>query len=632
MTAKRTRIRKGIAVFLITALVSVLLPRARAQIEITLPETHPAYSDMAQLAAGNLVPGYEADDFERSAALTREDFARAVIAAQEFYNLNPDRFSPENIARLESLKSEFRAEIEQLGGVYERQAAEAPPEAAMVPTTHWAYDALGGFAERGLFPGLSGDNFSGGRVYSRAELAALAARIIEMARTYPEVFSGADRETVAYLEQEFRDEIAAARAPFQTKSMDTLEIPEPAPEKKEAPGITGTSNVFVGVTKGNKSSFTNRVTLETNGGRLQGYMSGDVDNAARKGAAVNFGQGYTFEVTRRVLGWHTRPEDPENDSYVTAGNITGIDFGSGLTVGAASVRGAYASVRAGRGRLILLGGDDNDGRPVAAARYAHKTSDTAAYALTLYRQAHAAGAVRAAGVDYDVSAPSRRLSMEYTHVQGAGRGLFMRLQRDFTKSLRARFEFRNYRDFVIDNNNPPRYLGRSGGDEENEKSAYLSVQWKPRPRWTLIASRDHIYSPALGRRTGSYAGAEWQPNNKWLLGAGLENERGGAAAERERSMKLRYAVMRDIVLTGSWKRNTGGSSPSSTTRVDVTLPVISDAAKMIVSATRRRTRARRANSYRLRISGPTGGAQASLSFDYAPTGANRFDVSLTWKF
>jgi hypothetical protein len=153
-------------------------------------------------------------------------------------------------------------------------------------------------------------------------------------------------------------------------------------------------------------------------------------------------------------------------------------------------------------------------------------------------------------------------------------------------------------------------------------AASVDVHGEPRPS----------YSPDLGRRTGLYLGSEWQPNAKWLLGGGFESERGGATAERERSVKLRYAGMRDLVVTGSWKRNVGGSGPSSTTRMDFTLPVISDAAKMIISATRRRTRSRRANSYRLRISGPTGGMQTSLSFDYAPTGSNRFDVSMTWTF
>ena len=615
---------KKLAFYLIAAALLLAATTGRSQVEIPLSESHWAYSAMSELADRGLAPGYEAVDFQGRTTYTREQMARAVVAVQDLMNIDPSKFSSEDTALLNGLKKEFAEELERLGELHDTTTPS--PDKTKVPVEHFSYKALQTLADHGLLPGMTGAMFQGGRVFTRTELASYTAQVMVTKQQKPGRFKEDDLQALAWLAQEFETELAG---------LPGLSSGTTGGAPRDMFVISGTGNLFIGVTKGDKASITNRLTFDGRGGRVRAYMSGTLDNTDRTGADIDFGHTYAFEVTKKLVGYHTNADDAASDSYLLMGNVNNIDVGSGLTVGAANVKGIYASMaNVLGGRASAFWGDDTGGGEYMAARYENRSSQGRTWGVTATREENDTGApLHAAGFDFSTISSSRRMDMEYTFISGAGRGLFMKYSDQLNSDLGLRMEYRNYRDFILEHNNPPKYLGRSGGDGENEKSAYVRLQWRHGRQWSYSLSRDHIYSPDIGRRTNVFFGQEYRPSQIWLMAWGWERERGGDAAEPERSVKLRYRGWRDAVLAGTWRRSIRTSGPSSTTRLDLSWPMFDDAGKIILSLTRRLSTSQRTNSYRLRFSGPLGGIHsASLSYDYSPLGTNKFDMNMTWKF
>ena len=112
-----------------------------------------------------------------------------------------------------------------------------------------------------------------------------------------------------------------------------------------------------------------------------------------------------------------------------------------------------------------------------------------------------------------------------------------------------------------------------------------------------------------------------------------EKEQGQGVSETERGVRLRYSGFGDTTIAGSWKRAVRGGSPSGTTRIDITQPILDRLGTLLLSFTRRKASSRRAYSWRARVSRRLGqGNAVSVSYDYTGTATNRLDMNLTWKY
>jgi hypothetical protein len=241
--------------------------------------------------------------------------------------------------------------------------------------------------------------------------------------------------------------------------------------------------------------------------------------------------------------------------------------------------------------------------------------------------------LHAAGLHMDREFESRRLSLDYVAAEGAGHGFFASLARNISPSMTALVEYRRYRDFILEHNNPPQYLGRSGGNGENETSYLVRLEWDAGDKWGYILSRDHIYSPGTGRKTNVFFAQEYRPGPKWAMAWSWEKEQGEGESEAERGVRVRYAGFGDTTLAGSWKRTMRPSGPSSTTRLNITRPVMNRLGRLLLSFTRRKAASRRSYSYRARLSRTLGpGSAVSVSYDYTGTATNRLDMNYTWKY
>lgn len=626
---KRFGIHMAAAFCLIAAQVasaSQASQASQARVEMPLPEAHEAHEDMAALAEKGLVPGYEAFDFRGRRAFTREEMAEAVVAVLDHYTNNVGAFSTDDAALLQKLLEEFAPELEKLGEV---RAPALPAPDPQVPLNHWAYKTFADFAGRGLLPGYQESSFLGGRIFTRNEMAALALDLMNERKRNPGSFSEKDLHIMAYLEDEFRKEMRALEA-------------APRPARKAGPAgditkfeTTGSSNLYVGVTKGNKSSVTNRVTLEPKGVLLKGYFSGNADNTDREGADVDFGRTYTFETTRKMLGFHTRMAEPGRDSYLLVGDVNNLDFSRGLSVGATNIKGFFMSAAAaGASRINAVWGEDDADREFLAARYQRESAGKWNWGVGTVKESAASGeTLKSASFDAARQTPQEKIALEYTSVESAGYGLFVRYSRILKQAFKTEFEYRRYRDFILEHNNPPMYLGRAGGNGENERSVYGRLEWRPGSRFVFFLSRDHIYSLDTGRKTNLFLGQEFRASPKFRIGWGWEKEQGEGISETERSIKMRYAGPGRASVSASWKRGVLRSGPSSTTRLDITTPLWGDTSKLTYSFTRRTTWTQNTNSHRFRLSKRLRSSMnLTLSYDYSRNTQNRFDLNLTWNF
>lgn len=609
--------------FIITLTFLLLLGAdvAKPQVEIPLSETHWAYRDLATLARDGLVPGFAPEDFDGRRQFTREDIARAITATRDAYTNSPASFSASHLALLKKLQKEFQNELEQLGDNRPLPDAELSPA---VPPSHWAYQAFETFAGNGLID-VPAHRFEGGRIYSRAEMAELTRQLIAMEKKDSSKFTNLDARMLIYLQMEFRDELES----HETVATSSAPGAQPAPWT-----ISGTGNLYIGVTKGNKSSIATRLTLNAVAPRLESYFAGDVDNSDRSGSDVDFGRAYTFDLSRKLVGWHSDKNDTQRDDYLLIGDVNNIDFDEGLVAGAMNVKGAYASAGSPGRRSMILWGEDSSGREISGARYSRKMgADTRIAALILREYINTGDLKNSAAIHMNRSFSSRRLAVEFAKAQGAGHGVYTSWRRTYSDAFSALAEYRYYRDFTLDHNNPPRYLGRSGGNGENEKSMHVRLQWRMGGKWSFILSRDHIYSPLTGRKTNVFFAQEYKPDHSWVLAWSVEKERGNGQSESERAIRLRYSGFKETTLAGTWKRAVRPSGPSSTTRLDVTHPIMNHMGRLLFSFTRRKASSRRTHSYRMRVSRRMGAGNAvSVSYDYTGTATNRLDMNMTWKY
>ena len=360
-----------------------------------------------------------------------------------------------------------------------------------------------------------------------------------------------------------------------------------------------------------------------------------LDNSRRSGTDLDFGHGYTFELSRRLAEYHTNRDLPERDAFLLAGDVNNLDFASGLAVGATQVKGAFLSVPAQDStRAHAAWGVDRGGREFLAARVVRKAEDDCAVGLTAAREKNASDQeINSWAVDLEKKSPSRRLKAEYASAKESGFGLFVSWQRDFNRDVKVQFEWRRYRDFLLEHNNPPQYLGRSGGNGEDEKSSFFRIEWRAGKNLRFILSRDHIYALQLGRKTNVFFGQEYRPSDKWQASWGWEKETGESITDVERSAKFSFKGPGRAQLAASWKRSVRAGEPSGTTRFDILRPVFGDIGRLIISLSRRKTRGRRINAAQGRFNYRLGsGNSLSLSYDYSRTSANKFDVSMTWKY
>lgn len=596
---------------------------ATPQVEFPLPESHWSFQDMAALAAAGLAPGYEYADFDGRHTFTREDMARAVAASRDFFTTSPASFSASQLALLRKLQDEFKDELERLG---ENRPVRPPGQSPEVPPSHWAYAAFEKFANRGLLPGVPAHRFAGGRIYTRAEMAELTARLMEQRKANPALFSDEDNRSLTYLSTEFQDELQSA-APGKP-------APDHMPHKHAPWAVSGTGNLYAGVTKGNKTALTNRLTLNADSSHLESYFAGDVDNTDRTGSDVDFGRSYTFEINRKIIGYHTSKEDTQNDDYFLLGDVNNIDFDEGLLAGAVNIKGAYLSAGGPTARTTVIWGDDAAGNEISGARHMRQMAvDTHVAAMVLREYLSGREVMRSAGLNITHGPTSNRITVDYALAQGAGRGLYTSWRGNITDSVQALVEFRSYRDFMLEHNNPPRYLGRSGGNGENEKSFHVRLEWRAGSRWSYIMSRDHAFTPENGRKTNVFLAQEYRPADKWAMAWSMEKETGAGETETERGLRVRYTGFRDTTLAGSWKRGVRPSGPSSTTRFDVTSPIMNELGRLLLSFTRRKAATTRTHSYRARVSRRlSAGDSMSVSYDYTATATNKLDINYTWKY
>lgn len=596
---------------------------AAPQVEFPLPESHWSYSAMAALAAAGLAPGFEYADFDGRRTFTREDMARAAAAARDFFSTSPSLFSSNHLELLDRLQNEFRDELERLGIYRPLPATESSPP---VPPGHWAYAALEKFAAVGFFPDTPAHQFSGGKILTREEMAAFAAQLLQRRASDPSLFNEEQVRLLGYLEIEFQAELRNRESP---------PIEELKQERAAPPfAVSGTGNFYAGVTKGDKASITGRLTLDADSPRMETYFSGDLDNAERSGTDLDFGRGYTFQLNRKLIGYHSNKSDADNDRYLLAGDINSIDFDRGLIAGALNIKGVFASSGSPAARTTALWGEDTEGNEIAGARFVRRMGDdTRIAAVWLREYTGARELAHAAGVSMERGPASRRITLDLAAVQGAGRGAYASWSGAVSHSARAIAEYRYYRDFTAAHNNPPRYLGRSGGNGENEKSYHLRLEWTGGRRWAYILARDHAHTPENGSRTNVFFAQEFRPSKIWALAWSMEKETGAGAADTERGVRARYTGFRGVTLAGSWKRAVRPGSPSSTTRLDITTPILDEVAQLLLSFTRRKASTTRTHSYRARLSRRLArGDSLSVSYDYTATAANRMDLSYTWKY
>ncbi len=603
-----------------------------AQVQITVPEDHWSMKAMEHFAEKGLAPGYRPDDFRGINEYTREDLAHAVAAVIAHYITNRNIFSLEDIQLLGRLRDEYEPELGRLGGTNFPQAVSPAAQSAIVPAGHWAYSTLAAFAARGLVAGYSESDFRGGRLFTRADMAKAASGLIASKRQHPDIFSKEDLRKISYIEVEFAKELAALEkaAPYVLSGRNV-----PYPSTANIFSAWGSSNVYASVKKSEKSNITNRLTYETKGKFLKTYFSGSIDNSYRSGADMDFGGGYSFELTKKLLELHSSMSTPETDAYALLGDVDNITFANGLTVGSAGVKGTFLSAPFGkRSRAVAAWGEDSGGDELWTLRIEKWAVPKFKWGIVYVNETNDAGdAIEAVGTDIVKKMTWGSLTCEYSDIIDSGSGLYIAAQRAGVDDVTLDMEYRYYRDFTLDHNNPPKYSGRSGSNGVDEKSIYGRIAWKNGRRWVHTISRDHVYNPLSGRKTNYYIGNEFRLNRAWTMAYGQEKEQGGGTGETEKSYRARWSPGGSQSVSLTWKRAADAGGPSSTSRIDYSRRLFGNAGKFLYSFSRRKSRGTRTNSSRFRLSNRINDSlTTTLSYDYSRNRAGSFDINIIWKF
>lgn len=379
---------------------------------------------------------------------------------------------------------------------------------ANVPPRHWVYRVLADLAGHGLVERYPAFAFSGGRVFSRGDLARITGRLLDLARRRGNL-PAADLQQIGRLAREFAAELDALgldsslpAAPEATKPADTTSAPAvPTPPRF---GVTGSNTFRVSSEEGDgNDKWSNRIDLEIRMDRVQVRLQGQAENrpiedqAVREAGDASFalgGQDASFDLTDRYVKVDLDPA-PGVDTVLQVGTVDNVSMAHGLVLGATDVHtGARMESKLwDRAEFVVLYGETPpDREDLTASRLVVRPAPALEIGASFLRveddrKTGPSGARQgriAAGGDLSLAAGPVELSAEAARTEShtgapGGEGYYGELTFNWFRGFDLEGAYRNYRQFGFDFNNAPIYAGVSGGDDTDEHGWALTGVLSP---------------------------------------------------------------------------------------------------------------------------------------------------------